>query len=53
MTISKLIAILTKVQDKHGDIEVRKKDNNEFEGIQVKMFLDVETGEFEEAILTI
>jgi hypothetical protein len=34
MKISELIEILEKVKDKHGDIEVTKTSNKEFDGIR-------------------
>jgi hypothetical protein len=53
MKISRLIEILKKVQEKHGDIEVSKNGHSHWEGIHVETFVDEETGEFSEAHLTI
>jgi hypothetical protein len=41
------------MQETHGDIQVTKNSNAEFEGIQVKAYFDLETGAFTEPSLTI
>ena len=53
MKISELVAILEKVKEKHGDIEVVKDGRPEFGDIQASAYFDLEKGDFAEALLRI
>jgi len=53
MKISRLIDILQMVQKKHGDIKVSKDEKHQFEGIQLKVFVNAESDQFEEPELII
>lgn len=53
MKISELIEILEKVREKHGDIEVTKNSNKEFDGFRVTTYFVAESGTFEDSTLNI